>query len=592
MFAPSPTPATAASHHSAASHLRAGLPCPSQWRLTPLLTPPRAEQVDESFFTTAQQVLTALHRANDTRARPAARLQATETLAHWLWPRLLDQLHQLTFDQRGIAETTGQREFYAQLEQVIDAMIAAYRLVLADDYGDLPTPKQASWARLSLAALRILEWVQCAQRLSALRYQPLAPELWRVTNCVFSAIATIGADHDPQPRLTPGVFTAPAAAQATVTEQYLAIQTLGLFDTCSWSRRDHDLILSYCATVTDGVRVVTADAAPLTKLDDLRFTSADHAAPPCLTQPTGEHPLMILDCQRLAAAVRQDYSDLFNPNVATDLHTSPSLAVLPALQRRPFLRLLARDLDEGAITDESSAITLPTCGEPVALHVGFTPVREQLRHLFSRPTAAATSELASAGSGYSGQPRSRYAAPAPASHLRSAWAVVDQRARRLWISTRDQRAGHGVTVGTLALYDIGRHELTNPVLGKVARVAQLANGALVVELQMLASFATLVAVRSTEVVALARDQDAARLPSLLIYDADFGWGVMSAPQMQISEGEAIEIGSKRLTIASRLRRLREATGEFLLYQIDANDARLGVPAYPGQRVARHSAAVA
>jgi len=267
--------------------------------------------------------------------------------------------------------------------------------------------------------------------------------------------------------------------------------------------------------------------------------------------------------------------------VETD--TPARLLGLPLWQRRSLLRLMERDLDIAYSNDEPRASLTDT--QEVRLKLGWDEVRAHLRRVFSR--AAPTRERR-----VSATVSARRAEAATPQHglvgndlWKPIWKIVDLGPRNLRIKARFVSDTGPLVIGMPVVYGIGTNGLAQPMLGRVARLLHTEAGVLVVDIATLARFATLVRLHPHADGAVGAKES---LPVLLIYDDDFGWGVLAPAgeaeiRVPLHEGARIEIRTKHRSLGARLRSLREATGEFLLFQTDAQGLTLGEPSYPRGR---------
>jgi hypothetical protein len=242
-----------------------------------------------------------------------------------------------------------------------------------------------------------------------------------------------------------------------------------------------------------------------------------------------------------------------------------------------------------------------------------TTIRALLHQVFSRfPHSQSPS---------ASPPRARRDPVHQPRHLRTSgdpWQLV-QHSARLWrIQNPGSQSSTALSVGSLVAFGNGEAGLARPRLGRVARILRTVR-TLQVDVQELACFAAPVSLRSvaqrsagavsacsdSELLdsspcsdsvspSSAEAQDTATeasLRALLVYDQDFGWGVMTPPQPPLREGDAVLIHTRRLDVESRLRSIRDATQDFLLFQINPHDPHLGVPSYPRAHKARRRAAL-
>lgn len=613
------------------ARLREGLDTPSQWRAPQLLraTSLRLIKGGRQGKEDLAETLEELQRCNRTRTAPAQRITEAEEHSQLLWPdaeRLIDQQAR---DRRGLPERPVQGAKLDQLRSCIAEIIAAYQLALADDYAcaNSGANPQRERQRMQLCAVRILEWTWRELELYRLRYQPLPGNCWQRANRVFFAIrASIAADT-PVPTVVAPDFLADANGQITLERLYLNIQALGLFDAFSWPKATQGFIARYCALVPDGLRLIREPEGGHYQ----RFIHADHAGPPSASDPSpapghGATPadgpgMLVIDYSALASAVRADQHAFFrrDPN---GTRSPDRLRSLPAASRRPSIRLLARDMDNGAPSEQpEQPLETP---EPLYLSAGMTTIRALLHQVFSRfPHSQSPSS----------QPRTRRDPLQQPKNLRTsgdAWQLVRQSARLWRIQSPSSQTTTALNVGTLVAFGSGKAGLARPRLGRIARMLRTSQ-TLQIDLQELACFAAPISLQklptamqeisSQEVSgqpakAVDNSGDSSSSPrapdgklqgastkaerqdesisdlmrALLIYDEDFGWGIMTPPQQQFREGDAIAIRTRRLNVESRLRSIRDATQDFLLFQINPHDPHLGVPSYPRSHRARRRVA--
>jgi hypothetical protein len=273
--------------------------------------------------------------------------------------------------------------------------------------------------------------------------------------------------------------------------------------------------------------------------------------------------------------------------------------------RRPSIRLLARDIDNGDIDHYPEQPREQP--EALYLNAGMATIRALLHQVFSRfPHSHSPSSV----------PRARRHPLEQPSNLRTngdAWQLVRQSARLWRIQDPSSQSSTALNVGSLVAFGNGKPGLARPRLGRVARILR-SNHALQIDLLELASFAVPVSVKPVQDTLLnsssissnspvadtqghrenpadkellspssAPESESSResaLRALLVYDEDFGWGLMTPPQQQVREGDPIAIRTNRMSIESKLRSVRDATQDFLLFQINPHDPQLGVPNYP------------
>ena len=622
------TAAASPSERDLLAGLREGLETPSQWRATRMLRPTSLRLIkggrplDEAL----PELLSELQGANRTRISAPQRLQEAESLGALLWSEAALLLEQQTRDRRGLPERPAQASQLDQLKACMTELVRAYQLALSDAYAS-PQARN-NQQPLHLGALRILEWTWREMELYRLRYQPLPGASWQRANRVFFALLASRTPDNPQPACNAPDFLTDADGRTTRAGLYLNLQLQGLFDQFSWPKTTQNFIARYCALVPDAAHL--GIALPSTACQ--RFLHADLSGPP---QPAAaDKGSLTLDYSGLAEAIRSDHQAFFRRDPA-GTRTPERLRGLPPAARRPSIRLLSRDMDNSAPEQlPEQPLNQP---ETLYLSAGMTTIRALLHQVFSRfPHSTSPSS----------QPRARHDPLRQPSNLRTdgdPWQLVHQSARLWRIQNPGAQTSTALSVGTLVAFGNGKSGMARPHLGRVARMLRSA-GVLQIDVQELACFAVpasvrtvttaLIEVHSSQAVTSSalpptskpsdtttqHDTDHAQAPSLtpslasspkeaphadsdqtaqtgkqaaralLIYDQDFGWGLLTAPQPGLHEGDAIAIRTGRHEISSRLRSIRDAGQDFLLFQINPNDPRLGVPTYPRAHKARRRAA--
>lgn len=575
------SPAACLGEQNLLAGLREGLEPPSQWRAARLLRPSALRLIrgGRPSEDTLPELLAELQNANRTRAGASQRLQEAESHAGLLWSEAALVLDQQTRDHRGLPERPAQANRLDQLKACITELITAYQQALADAY--VSPQARDSQTPLRIGALRILEWTWRELELYRLRYQPLPDASWLRANRVYFALLALTAPNDsphdppnelpddPLPASVAPAFLTDVEGRTTRARLYLNLQLQGLFDPFSWPKTTQGFIAHYCALAPSATQLgVDLPPGPCQ-----RFVHANLSGPPQAIPLTAGNHGLTLDYSGLAAAIRADHQAFFRRDPA-GIPTPERLRGLPLSARRPSIRLLARDMDNGVPEHcPDQPLSQP---ETLYLSAGMTTIRALLHQVFSR-----FPHSVSPGS----QPRARRDPLRQPSNLRTdgdPWQLVYQSARLWRIQNPSAQSSTALSVGTLVAFGNGRSGMARPQLGRVARMLR-SQGILQIDLQELACFAV---PASVQTVATEHSQRA-----LLIYDQDLGWGLLTAPQPQLREGDAIAIRTGRHEISSRLRSIRDATHDFLLFQINPHDPRLGVPSYPRAHKARRRAAV-
>ncbi|WPL16188.1 hypothetical protein Thiowin_01141 [Thiorhodovibrio winogradskyi] len=615
------TAAASLSEPNLLAGLREGLEPPSQWRATRLLRPTSLRLIKggRPLEEALPELLSELQNANRTRIGAAQRLQETESLGTLLWSEAGMLLEQQARDRRGLPERPAQASRLDQLKACIAELVKAYQLALADAYA-APEARD-SQASLCLSALRILEWTWRELELHHLRFQPLPGASWQRVNRIFFALLARATPDDPQPASTAPDFLADTEGHTTRARLYLNLQLQGLFDPFSWPKTTQSFIARYCALVPDAAQL----QATLAPGPCQRFIHANLSGPPQTSPVAADSSSLTLDYSGLAEAIRADHQAFFRRDPA-GTRTPERLRGLPPAARRPSIRLLARDMDNDA--PEQSPEQPLSAPETLYLSAGMTTIRALLHQVFSRfphSTSPGT------------QPRTRRDPLHQPSNLRTdgdPWQLVHQSARLWRVQNPSVQSSTALSVGTLVAFGGGQSGMARPRIGRVARILRGA-GILQIDVQELACFAVPASVQAVttalteahssqtmvsgalpsmskpflhthsdskdkQLPGLTEESSTASphrketgeqsLRALLIYDQDFGWGLLTPPQPPLHEGDAIAIRTGRHEISSRLRSIRDASQDFLLFQINPNDPRLGVPSYPRAHKARRRAA--
>lgn len=574
------------------AELREGLETPSQSRASRLL---RSSSLRLIAGGRPEQeplpgLLDALQDSNRTRSAAAQRLREAEALGERLWEEAAVVLDQQTRDRRGLPERPAQATKLDQLGACIGELIGAYQLALADAYGARAGKVAASQTRLS--ALRILEWTWRECELYRLRYQPAPGLCWQRANRVFFALLAANIPDEALPAQSAPDFLTDAQGCCTRTSLYLNLQAQGLFDPFSWPRLTQGFIARYCAMVPEAMRIERPHAAGA----HLRFAHANQAGPADTRMPGGNRDLLVLDFSALATAIRADHQVFFRRDPGGTRAPERLRALSPAA-RRPSIRLLLRDLDNG--TPETHlpehVITAADAAETLYLSAGMTTIRALLHQVFSRFPHSHSPDA---------PPRARRQPLRQPKNLRTSgdpWQLIGQSARLWRVQNPGAQSSTVLSVGTLVAFGTGPAGLARPRLARIARIQRSAQ-TLRVDLQELACFAAPVYLSentdsplnsvSASLSALPptdSQTEGGSLRALLVYDEDFGWGVLTPPQFALHEGSMIQIRTSRMTIDSKLRSVRDATEDFMLFQINPHDPRLGVPSYPRAHKARRRA---
>lgn len=614
--------------------LREGLATPCQWRAPRLLRAGSLRLIkgDKPEQESLPGILSELQNSNRSRIAAAQRLEEAEAISESLWPEAEMLLIQQTRDRRGLPERPVQATKLDQLNSCMLELINAYHLALVDAYA--ARQNETEKALLRLSGLRVLEWTWREAELHRLRYQPLPGGSWQRANRVFFALKAADIPDKPLKAQAAPDFLMDPDGNCTRSRLYLNLQALGLFDVFSWAKTHQGFIARYCAALPDAVKLLPwpQDAADISSKTSgtqtqareaeglpRRFIHPDLAGPASARAPEHHAPAMVLDYSALAVAVHADQQVFFRREPG-GTRSPERLLPLPASARRPGIRLLARDIDNGGSDHypEQPPEHLPkhpqTQPETLYLSAGMTTIRALLHQVFSRfPHSHSPSST----------PRARRQPLKQPSNLRTsgdAWQLVRQSARLWRIQNPSSQSSTALSVGSLVAFGGGKPGLARPRLGRVARILR-SNQVLQIDLLELASFAVPVSVKPIQETLLnshssspvadrqvpgdgntdkeplplsgASDSESSRentTRALLVYDEDFGWGLMTPPQQLIREGDPIAIRTNRMAIESKLRSVRDATQDFLLFQINPHDPQLGVPSYPrAHKVRRRSA---
>ncbi|MBK1649757.1 hypothetical protein [Rhabdochromatium marinum] len=558
--------------------LREGLEAPSQSRTSRLLRAGSLRLIkgDRDEQEPLLDSLSELQSSNRTRNAAAQRLREAEALGEQLWPEAEMLLAQQARDRRGLPERAAQATRLDQLKACITELLTAYQLTLADAYA--AGQRAADESTLQLSALRILEWTWREHELHRLRYQPIPAASWQRANRVFFALLSAGWPDEPLGVCAAPDFLTNAEGGCTRQALYLNLQVQGLFDLFSWPKTTQGFVARYCALVPQAVQLSSSLASSDSATTYCRYLHPNHDGPPGVTPPTGSTEVLQLDYNVLAAAIRADHHVFFRRDPG-GTRSPERLLALPSFARRPSIRLLARDMDNGAV--DMRMASAPDATETLYLSAGMATIRALLHQVFSRTPHSHSPQTV---------PRTRRHPLQQPSHLRTngdSWHLVNRSARLWRIQNPSTQSSTALSVGTLVAFGVGKPGLARPKLARVARILRTSR-VLQIDLQELASFAAPVSVTPVTDDGLLNSS----LRAFLVYDDDFGWGLVTPPQQQFHEGDAITIRAKRMLIQSKLRSLREATQDFLLFQINPHDPQLGVPSYPrahkaGRRSGKH-----
>ncbi len=516
--------------------------------------------------TLLQQAWTILRINNHTQISAARRLRDTESFSAIIWPQAVKVVEHCARDPHGVPESRQQQGFFELLDRVVFGLITAYQLSLVEDANAERPWTAAHSERVQLGAFRVLEWIRLQQRLRALRYRLLAVGIWQITNNLFFALAAEGLDHQPQTALAHDPYLTDAEGKTSIRALYLSIQGLALFDLSCWPRRQQAFVDYYRTQIDDGIRLL--NDATEARGPDVRFTHAYYDAPASVIPINRTAAAAVLDCTRLAETIRADQHTL-----ASQRQRSPArLEPLPANQRRAAVRLMVRDLDDGYVLDEPASSGIEVT--EARIKVGMQEVRDHLRKVFSRQKLLRERPLST----------ELFAGPqaAPAEPPRSTWQVIDDSGQHVRLRLTERWQGAPLLIGNLVAYGLGASGMRSPVLGKITRLLLTQDDTLILTLQTVADFGALIRLDSPTVRkdSLLNEQ---ALPCLLVHHQDLGWGIISPHHTRFGEGDAVVVRTKRLMVPARLRNLRDATPEFLLFQIDDPEQRLGTPTYPHAR---------
>ncbi len=527
-----------------------------------------------------KEVLLQARALNRSTLSAAKRLKLTCGLQQRLWPTLAAARDALRKNEAGVPEPQPQRELLDMADQAIHALNAGYQLAVQADYRVDERHGRAEHARILEGSVRVLELTHLQQRLRALRYQPLPPDVWRTVNTLFCLLSRADAVAMPVTALCDDRLLVDNDGTTRPLHIYSLIQAFGLFDCFAWSKRRQRFLDSYCTALPDALVITYLPKMAVGGV--VRFTHAHQDAPPRRTAEQGCSHRILIDCNALAESVRRD-KETGRQNLAhASGPTASCLAGLPPLARRPILRAMWRNLEHGVPPHRPDQGERHSCD--FRLETGFDRVSQHLQIVFTRDQAKREQLLCNAA--FAG--RSATQGEDAATTRGTEWLVVQQTDHHTVLSTKETRYTKPIALGALAVYGIGDEGFLRPTLGEVARILRLDEGQILIGITRRARFGTLVNVFAT-VGEDGTDTSSAQVPCLLAFDDDLGWCVISSPRSSLPVGCPIQIRTRQLRVTTRLRGLRAITPHFMLFELDAMLPRLGTPSYPsGRRRHRHS----
>jgi hypothetical protein len=564
--------------------LRFSVASPSQWGSGGVGSPAKLlRNLDDEFESPQQLLKEALFQIrslNRSSLSAAKRLKVAQGLQQRLWPTLAAARDALRKNEDGVPEPSPQRELLDLADQAIHALSAGYQLVVEADYRADERHGRAEQARIHEAAVRILELTHLQQRLRALRFQPLPQHAWQTANTLFCVLARMGSADTPAPALCDDRLLLEADGTIRALRLYTLIQAFGLFDCFSWSKRRQRFLDSYCSALPDALVITYLPKQAVGGV--VRFSHAHHDGPPRRSAVQGSTHRLLIDCNLLADAVRQDKDTGRQRLSQVAGPTAHCLAGLPPLARRPILRAMLRSLEHGVPPQRPDEREQHRCD--FRLETGFERVSQHLHTVFTGDPTKKAHLARNAAFAARSATQGDDAEVAGGTE----WMVLQQSDQHTVVSTRETRYTKPLALGSLTVYGIGEEGFLRPAVGEIARIVREDDGQIVLGITRRARFATLVNVFAA-VGEDTSENTPAQVPCLLAYDDDIGWCVISSPRSSLPVGCPIQIRTRRLRVATRLRRLRAITPHFMLFELDAMQPRLGTPSYPSaRRRYRHS----
>lgn len=530
----------------------------------------------EDEFATPQlllrEALFQTHGINRANLSSARRLKLCIRIQQRVWSTLSATRDELRKSSEGVPEPAPQQEQLDLSDQLITALTLGYQIVIEMDYRPDDRHSRTEHRRILEACVHTLELLHLQQRLRALRYQPLAGSAWQVANIVFCVLSRAGQLDAPIAAITDDRLLVDAVGSTRPTQLYTAIQAFGLFDALSWGKRQQRFLDTYCAALPDALEISYAPRQIAGRA--IRFSHAYQNGPPSETSPSNTTHRIVIDFTALTDAANADKDACKLRDAQASGTLSAILAGLPPLARLPTMRTMLRSLEHTRSSFLPDPAEVHDCN--LRLETGMEQVKRHLQAVF---TSDATLKEHMLGSGaFSG--RSATMGDDTKHTGGTAWKVLRQSAHHMLVHTRETRYTKQIAVGTLVVYGIGEEGFARPQIGTVRRITRPESESLYVEIKQLARFATLV-----NIVAGIADEDthSKQIPCLMAYDDGVGWCIISSQQNSLPIGYPIKIQTRRLQINTRLRKLREITPHFQMFQLDAQDPEPGVPNYPSPR---------
>ena len=564
--------------------LRFHVASPAQWGSSSVGSPAKLiRNLDDEFESPQQLLKEALFQVralNRSTLASAKRIKLATALQQRLWPTFAAARDALRKNEDGVPEPQPQRELLDMADQVIGALSACYQLVIEADYRTDERHGRAELTRILEAATRVMELTHLQQRLRALRFQPLPQTAWQAVNTLYCVLCRAGVQDSAVPAMCDDRLLLDSDGTTRPQRVYTLIQAFGLFDCFTWSKRRQRFLDSYCAALPDGLVISYLPKVAVGGV--VRFTHAHHDGPPSRSVAPDTTHRVLIDCNVLAEAVRHDKETGRQHLGQVTGATANCLAGLPPLARRPILRAMLRSLEHGVPPHRPGQTEQHRCD--FRLETGYDRVSQHLQMVFTADQAKRAHMLRNAA--FAG--RSATQGDTDDGTLGTEWLVLQQSDQHTIVSTKETRYTKPIALGALAVYGIGDEGFLRPAIGEVARIVRLDDGQIVVGITRRARFATLVNVFAA-VSDDATDRSAGQVPCLLAYDDDIGWCVISSPRSSLPVGCPIQIRTRHLRVATRLKRLRAITPHFMLFELDAMEPRLGTPSYPSaRRRYRHS----
>ncbi|WP_200235660.1 hypothetical protein [Thiohalocapsa halophila] len=559
--------------------LKLGIASPTQWGSGSVVSPAKLlRNLDDELESPQQLLREALFQArslNRSSLSAGKRLKLSARLQQRLWPTLAAARDALRNNEYGVPEPEPQRELLDAAQQVIHALSAGYQLVVEADYRQDERHGRAEQARILEAAVRVLELTHLHQRLRALRFQPLPAPAWQAANTLFCVLCRASAQEAPVPALCDDRLLLDADGSTRALRIYTLIQAFGLFDCFTWSKRHQRFLDIYCASLPKALVISYQPKAAMGGI--VRFTHAHQDSPPRRSAAENSVHRVLIDCNGLAAALRQHQDAGRQHQAWMSGASADCLAGLPPLARRPILRTMLRSLEHGVPPHQPREQELLRCD--FRLETGFERTRQHLHTVFTSDPAKradlASSTLFAA--------RSAAQSDDADSGADTQWLVLQQSDRHTVVSTQETRYTKPLALGALAVYGIGDEGFMRPAIGEVARIVRLEDeGRILLGIVRRARFATPVNVFAT-VGQDTSENTAAQVACLLAYDDELGWCLISSPRSSLPLACPIQIRTKQQHVASRLRRLHAITPHFMLFELDAMKPCLATPSYPSAR---------